>query len=83
MYLRCKLDEIMKERKLSIRDVEEITNVNRETIRKLKSNDSLQWHRDSLAKIMQGLKLDDINDLLEIIEDSERPVTALEKKAKQ
>lgn len=83
MYLRCKLDEIMKERKLSIRDVEEITNVSRETIRKLKSNDSLQWHRDSLAKIMQGLKLNDINDLLEIVEDSERPTTALEKKAKQ
>lgn len=81
MYLRCKLDDIMRVKKLSIREVVEITGVNYETIRKLKNNDSLQWHRDSLAKIMLGFKLDDINELIEVVNEGERPITALEKKA--
>lgn len=79
MYLRCKLDEILKERKLTIRQAVDITGVNFETIRKLRNNDSLQWHRDSLAKIMEGLNVD-INELIEVVE-GDRPATSLEKKA--
>lgn len=83
MYLRCKLDEILKDRNnMSIREAEKLTGLNFETLRKLYNNDALQWHRDTLAQVMDSFNISDINELIEIIE-GDRPATSAEKKKKE
>lgn len=82
MYLRCKLDEILKDKNnMSIREAEKLTGLNFETLRKLYNNDAMQWHRDTLAQLMTGLNISDISDLIEIVE-GDRPATSAEKKKK-
>lgn len=82
MYLRCKLDEILKDKNnMSIREAEKLTGLNFETLRKLYNNDAMQWHRDTLAQLMVGLNISDISDLIETVE-GDRPATSAEKKKK-
>lgn len=83
MYLRCRLDEILKDRNgMSIREAEKLTGLHFETLRKLYNNDALQWHRDTLAQVMDSFNISDINELIEIVE-GDRPATSAEKKKKE
>jgi len=82
MYLRCRLDEILKDKNMSIREAEKLTGLHFETLRKLYNNDALQWHRDTLAQVMDSFNISDINELIEIVE-GDRPATSAEKKKKE
>lgn len=57
MVIRCRLGEIMKERKLGNKEVVEITGVSRNTITSLAANATKRIDYDTLEGLCRGLNV--------------------------
>lgn len=68
MPVRCRLGDIMKERKLSNKDVVTLTGVSRNTITSLAANATKRIDYDTLEGLCRGLGVLP-GDLIEYIED--------------
>ncbi|GAA0134744.1 helix-turn-helix transcriptional regulator [Paenibacillus sp. YSY-4.3] len=68
MSIRCRLGEIMKERRLTNKEVVELTGVSRNTITSLAANATKRIDYDTLEGLCRGLQVTP-GDLIEYVED--------------
>jgi putative transcriptional regulator len=60
-----KLKSIMEERGLSIRQLADMSGLKFETVRKLRNDETVQYHRKSVGAICEALDID-VADILEL-----------------
>jgi len=70
MIVKSNLKTILDSRGLSIRELERMTGISFETLRKLANNTTMQFHRDTIAKVCEVLHIT-IGELLTL----EKPPT--------
>jgi DNA-binding Xre family transcriptional regulator len=67
LEVRSNLRQIMDERELSIRKLAEMSELKFETIRRLRNDETVQYHRESIGAICEALNVG-IAEILELRE---------------
>ncbi|WP_447402348.1 helix-turn-helix domain-containing protein [Lysinibacillus sp. fkY74-1] len=63
MIVKSNLKYILDSRGLSIRELERMSGITFETLRKLANNTTVQYHRDTIAKVCEVLEIE-LHELL-------------------
>lgn len=64
MKLRVKLDEVLKDRNMSQKDLAELTGIRPAAISELYNNQRKSINREHIEKIAAALNISDINELI-------------------
>lgn len=64
MKLRVKLDEVLKDRNMSQKELAELTGIRPAAISELYNNQRKSINRDHIEKIAAALNISDINELI-------------------
>jgi putative transcriptional regulator len=73
MRVRSNLKAILDEREIKIRELERLTGINFETLRRLYNDDTKQYQRDTIGRICEVLNVG-IADLLILDDKKETPI---------
>ncbi|BFH16356.1 helix-turn-helix transcriptional regulator [Paenibacillus melissococcoides] len=71
--IRLKLDEILKQRDISMYKLHQMTGIRPNTVSDLVNNKAKQWSPEALNTIFKALELESIHDLIEFVEDEKEP----------
>lgn len=74
MRVKSNLKTILDERDIKIRELERLTGINFETLRRLYNDDTKQYQRDTIGRICEVLDVK-IGDLLILVDDKEAPIS--------
>lgn len=70
MRVKSNLKAVLDERKMSIRQLEALTSLQFETLRRLYNDTTVQYHRETLGTICEALNVE-IGDILILSDDAE------------
>lgn len=69
--LRLKLDFLLFERKMTAKQLSQLTGIRYPTVLDMADNKSKAWSPENLGKIYKALGLESVADLIEYVEDEE------------
>jgi len=72
MKLRIQLDEVLKRRGLTQKELAEMTGIRPAAISELYNNQRKSINREHIEKIANALDIDDINEILTLVDDEKR-----------
>lgn len=71
--IRLKLDEILRQRDISMYKLHQMTGIRPNTVSDLVNNKAKHWSPEALNTIFKVLELESIHDLIEFVEDEKEP----------